>query len=174
MLWLAERCLLLPLIEATRGLQNICKAQDLRDLRCRMQKFKCKGQEKIGGRNHPLKVLPMQGRRGEKIAARTERTTRKPRMGHAMATAGRGPRLLRKGSLLRPGSLLKVCLSSCGAKLALAGCYVVWRHSTHFLRQLGDGDKAQDSAALVYNWQTKKFSLYKTCTLSVSYTHVAH
>ena len=111
---------------------------------------------------------------GEKIAARTERTTRKPRMGHAMATAGRGPRLLRKGSLLRPGSLLKVCLSSCGAKLALAGCYVVWRHSTHFLRQLGDGDKAQDSAALVYNWQTKKFSLYKTCTLSVSYTHVAH
>ena len=60
---------------------------------------------------------------GEKIAARTERTTRKPRMGHAMATAGRGPRLL------RPGSLLKVCLSSCGAKLALAGCYVVWRHS---------------------------------------------
>ena len=60
---------------------------------------------------------------GEKIAARTERTTRKPRMGHAMATAGRGPRLLRKGSLL------KVCLSSCGAKLALAGCCVVWRHS---------------------------------------------
>ena len=106
------------------------------------------------------------------IAARTERTTRKPRMGHAMATAGRGPRLLRKGSLLRPGSLLKVCLSSCGAKLALAGCYVVWRHSTHFLRQLGDGDKAQDSAALVYNWQTKRSSLYKTCTLSVSYTHV--
>ena len=45
---------------------------------------------------------------GEKIAARTERTTRKPRMGHAMATAGRGPRLLRKGSLLRRG-LLSVC-----------------------------------------------------------------
>ena len=37
---------------------------------------------------------------GEKIAARTERTTRKPRMGHAMATAGRGPRLLRRGGLL--------------------------------------------------------------------------
>ena len=167
MLWLAERCLLLPLIEATRGLQNICKAQDLRDLRCRMQKFKCKGQEKIGGRNHPLKVLPMQGRRGEKIAARTERTTRKPRMGHAMATAGRGPRLLRKGSLLRPGSLLKVCLSSCGAKLVVMLC-----GATALSEALGDGDKAQDSAALVYNWQTKRSSLYKTCTLSVSYTHV--
>ena len=89
-----------PLWKLRRGSQNICKAQDLRDLRCRMQKFKCKGQEKIGGRNHPLKVLPMQGRRGEKIAARTERTTRKPRMGHAMATAGRGPRLLRRGGLL--------------------------------------------------------------------------
>ena len=90
-------------------------------------------------------------------------------MGHAMATAGRGPRLLRKGSLLRPGSLLKVCLSSCGAKLVVMLC-----GATALSEALGDGDKAQDSAALVYNWQTKKFSLYKTCTLSVSYTHVAH
>ena len=90
-----------------------------------MQKFKCKGQEKIGGRNHPLKVLPMQGRSGEKIAARTERTTRKPRMGHAMATAGRGPRLLRRGGLL------SVVL------WRQTGCCIVWHHSTHFLRRLG-------------------------------------
>jgi len=96
-----------------------------------MQKFKCKGQEKIGGRNHPLKVLPMQGRSGDKIAARTERTTRKPRMGHAMATAGRGPRLLRKGSLL------KVCLSSCGAKLVVVLCGAIALSEV-----LGDGDEA--------------------------------
>ena len=68
---------------------------------------------------------------GEKIAARTERTTRKPRMGHAMATAGRGPRLLRKGSLL------KVCLSSCGAKLVVVLC-----GATALSEVLGDGDEA--------------------------------
>ena len=68
---------------------------------------------------------------GEKIAARTERTIRKPRMGHAMATAGRGPRLLRKGSLL------KVCLSSCGAKLVVVLC-----GATALSEVLGDGDEA--------------------------------
>ena len=96
-----------------------------------MQKFKCKGQEKIGGRNHPLKVLPMQGRSGDKIAARTERTTRKPRMGHAMATAGRGPRLLRRGGLL------SVCRPV--APNWLLYC-VAPQHSLS--EALGDGDEA--------------------------------
>ena len=52
-------------------------------------------------------------------------------MGHAMATAGRGPRLLRKGSLL------KVCLSSCGAKLVVVLC-----GATALSEVLGDGDEA--------------------------------
>ena len=68
---------------------------------------------------------------GDKIAARTERTTRKPRMGHAMATAGRGPRLLRRGGLL------SVCRPV--APNWLLYC-VAPQHSLS--EALGDGDEA--------------------------------
>ena len=79
-----------------------------------MQKFKCKGQEKIGGRNHPLKVFPMQGRSGEKIAARTERTTRKPRIGHAIAAITRV-----RGSRKVCGAKLASRVLLCGALFRL-------------------------------------------------------
>ena len=83
---------------------------------------------------------------GDKIAARTERTTRKPRMGHAMATAGRGPRLLRRGGLLsvcRPvaPNWLLCCvapqhfLRCLGMETKRCGMSIYWTNKDIFLVQ---------------------------------------
>ena len=95
---------------------------------------------------------------GEKIAARTERTTRKPRMGHAMATAGRGPRLLRRGVCC-----LSVVLWRQAGPRGVLCCVAPQR----FLRQLGDGDEAMSHEYILDKMSTVE-NVYKARWLLIA------